>query len=116
MSHPVIGQRGLLFCFVAVLLAVLVGVWIWEEFQGATVSRTERWVSAALPPGSTREQVDRWLDDRHVDHWDNATIVHADTSNGITSLVWPSCIVIEFSFDSDGKLVRHTIKAEFDGP
>jgi hypothetical protein len=110
------GKRGRLLCFVAVLLATLVGVWIWAEFQGATVSRTERWVSAALPLGSTREQVDRWLDGRHIRHWDNATTVNADIPNGITSLVWPSWIVIEFFFDSDGKLVRHTVKAEFDGP
>jgi hypothetical protein len=132
-------KKRLAWIGAAAVALVVVTVFGWLEsygMYGLTGERAEQMVSAALPDGSTRDQVETWLDAHGIQHGRCGRFytiqrnniyprlktlpieseVTADVPDAFTS--WRGRhggIQMFFFFDKDGKLLMHIVDGFFYG-
>jgi hypothetical protein len=117
-----------------VFLALLGGFILYRLEFGWTSNKVERMIKAALPPGSTRQEVEAWLGKQKIEyvylkdvtgdrtndktmpqiaglkHEELSGMIRATIPDAHVHLILPGDMHIYFFFDLDGKLIKHLVR------
>jgi hypothetical protein len=95
-----------------VLLASAGALW-WQTTSGLTEARLHRMIRQSLPIGSTKAEVEAWIDslpyEKHVGVGQLKIYVTFERAN--VDLMLPGELTVEFSFDPSGMLSSYEIRA-----
>jgi hypothetical protein len=86
-----------------------------------TERQADQMVAEALPKGSTRKQVEMWLDSQQIQHGNmtdgngNFAGISGSFPDPMLSLFFNGQIRLEFYFDEEGRLVGRLVRAEVIG-
>jgi hypothetical protein len=103
--------------FLALVLVALGGVYWYAAESGGTPKKVERMLRTELPVGSTRAQVEAWLDSHGFYHSrlverdgreSKEVLAIIDPAN--VHLLWEGEIQISFYFDQDDLLIGHKLE------
>jgi hypothetical protein len=136
-TYQRLGRYGLILGLVLVVTVAAGGLWYLffvAPGRGMTVSKVEAMIAADLPPGTTRKQVEAWLDAQGIDHsysaggvddWEGyqsvmsmagvnqqnlGGTVRATVRKANVDLILPGEINVYFFFDKQDRLVRHLVR------
>ena len=119
--------------FALTVLALIAALIFYRLECGWTPKKVERMIKSALPPGSSRQQVEIWLKQQKIeyvyqedvkgDRTDDKTMpeiaglnsselsgmIRGTIPDAHVHLILPGKIEIYFFFDSTGKMIKHLV-------
>jgi len=91
-------------------LLVLVSLLVWQHFV-LDSKKLEYAISKELPLGSSKAQVIAFIEKRHPLFCDDlGSRVEARLSGRAGNLIYSKDVIVVFAFDSNGKLICHSMK------